>query len=151
MKVIIIYDSKTGNTEEMAKAIAQGASEVAEVEVRKIGEAFPLTIMAEADGVLFGSPVYYADISNGMKDFLEHVESYIKAKKKMIANKPAAVFGSYGYDGAWIMEERFKVRIKSLGFHTKDDICVMTDTDIKYNKSDLEKCVKFGKKFAESL
>ncbi|MCK4581868.1 flavodoxin domain-containing protein, partial [Candidatus Bathyarchaeota archaeon] len=26
MKIVIIYDSKTGNTEKMAKAIAEGAS-----------------------------------------------------------------------------------------------------------------------------
>ena len=82
MKIVVLYDSKTGNTEKMAKAVAEGASEHAEVEVKKIGEAFPLTIMDDADGVIFGSPVYYADISNNMKDFLEHVETYIKAKRE---------------------------------------------------------------------
>jgi len=149
MKIVIIYDSKTGNTEKMAKAIAEGASEVAEVELKKIGEAFPLTVMADADGVVFGSPVYYADISNEMKDFMAHVESYIKANKKRINDRPAAVFGSY--DGAWIMEERLKARIKSLGYQTYDEVCVLVDTDVKYNKKSLDACKKFGKKFAESI
>jgi flavodoxin I len=151
MKIVIIYDSKTGNTEKMAKAIAEGAGEVAEVELKKIGEAFPLTVMADADGVIFGGPVIYADISNQMKDFLIHVESYIKANKKKIHDRPAAVFGSYGYDGAWIMEERLKTRIESLGYHVYDEVCVLVDNDIKYNEKSLDACKKFGKKFADSI
>ncbi|MBT3285035.1 FprA family A-type flavoprotein [Candidatus Bathyarchaeota archaeon] len=152
MKIVVIYDSKTGNTEKMAKALAEGASEHAEVEVMKIGEAFPLTIIADADGVIFGSPVYYADISNGMKDFLEHVETYIKANKRKLNNKPAAVFGSYGYDGAWIMEERLKERIMGLGYEVSDDVLVMIDSDIKYNfDTHSEKCKKFGKEFVENF
>ena len=152
MKIVVIYDSKTGNTERMAKALAEGAGEHAEVEVKKIGEAFPLTIMADADGVIFGSPVYYADISNAMKDFLEHVETYIKANQRKINNKPAAVFGSYGYDGAWIMEERLKERIMGLGYNVSDDVLVMIDSDIKYHFDDNSvKCRDFGRKFAENL
>jgi len=152
MKIVVIYDSKTGNTETMAKAIAEGASDHAEVEVKKIGEPFPLTIMAEADGVVFGSPVYYADISNEMKDFLSHVEEYIKANKQKIKDRPAAVFGSYGYDGAWIMEERLKERVRALGFKIFSEVCVLIDTDIKYQTPDTtKKCKEFGKRFAESL
>jgi flavorubredoxin len=152
MKIVVIYDSKTGNTEKMAISIAEGASEHAEVEVKKIGEAFPLTIMADADGVIFGSPVYYADISNNMKDFLEHVETYIAANKMNINHMPAAVFGSYGYDGAWIMEERLKEQIEGMGYNVQDEVLVMIDSDIKYNFVDeAMKCKEFGKKFAESV
>jgi len=151
MKIVVIYDSKTGNTEKMAKAIAEGASKAAQVELKKIGEAFPLTVMTDADGVAFGSPVYYADISNPMKDFLAHVENYIKANKTRINDKPAAIFGSYGYDGAWIMEERLKAKIESLGYKPMNEVLVMIDTDLKYNAKSLEKAKEFGKRFAESL
>jgi flavorubredoxin len=151
MKIVVIYDSKTGNTEKMAKAIAEGAGKAVKVELKKIGEAFPLTVMADADGVAFGSPVYYADISNPMKDFLSHVESYIKAKKKKVNGKPAAIFGSYGYDGAWIMEERLKARIEALGYKPFDEVLVMVDTELKYDAKSLDKAREFGKKFAESL
>ena len=151
MKIVVIYDSKTGNTEKMAKAIAEGAGKAAKVELKKIGEAFPLTVMADADGVAFGSPVYYADISNPMKDFLEHVESYIKAKKEKVHGRPAAIFGSYGYDGAWIMEERLKARIKALGFEPMDEVLVMIDTDLKYQAKSLDAAREFGRRFAESL
>ena len=152
MKIAVIYESKTGNTEKMAKAIAEGAKTVAEVEVKKIGEAFPLTMLAEVDGVIFGSPVYYADISNDMKDFLAHIESYVKANKKKINGIPAAIFGSYGYDGAWLMEEKLKDDVEGLGYKAYDKVLVMIDSDIKYQFEDeAEKCREFGKKFAESI
>lgn len=152
MKIVVIYDSKTGNTEKMAQAIAEGAGAIAQVDVKKIGEPFPLTILAEADGVLFGSPVYYADISNNMKDFLAHVGSYIKANRKKINHIPAAVFGSYGYDGAWIMEEKLKEMIESLGYKTFSDVLVMIDSDIKYHfEIESVKAKNFGVKFSESL
>lgn len=152
MKIVVIYDSKTGNTEKMAKAIAEGAKTFSDVEVKKIGEAFPLAMLAEVDGVIFGSPVYYADISNGMKDFLAHIQSYINVKRKKINGIPAAIFGSYGYDGAWLMEDKLKNDVKKLGYKTYDDVLVMIDTDIKYHFEDeSKKCKEFGKKFAESI
>lgn len=152
MKIAVIYDSKTGNTEKMAKAIAEGAGKVAEVEVKKIGEAFPLTMLADVDGVIFGSPVFYADISNDMKDFLAHIQSYINVNRKKINDIPAAIFGSYGYDGAWLMEEKLKNDVEKLGYDTSDEVLVMIDSDIKYHFEDeAEKCREFGKKFAESI
>ncbi len=54
MKVVVVYDSQTGNTEKMAKAIAKGAGSVVGVDIKKIGEPFPLTVLAEADGVFYG-------------------------------------------------------------------------------------------------
>lgn len=136
----------------MAKAFAKGASDITDVDLKKIGEAFTPSILGEADGVAFGSPVYYADISNNMKDFLEHLDDVIKANRLDTRNKPAALFGSYGYDGAWIMEERLKVRIENLGFNVYDEVCVLIDTEVKYNtKQSVKKCEEFGKKFAESL
>jgi len=152
MNIVIIYDSKSGNTQKMAEAIAKGALKEAEsVVVKKIGESFPLTVIAESDGVMFGSPVYYADVTRDMKDFIEHVENYIEAGRREINNIPAAVFGSYGYDGAWIMEEKLKERIQLLGFEIFDEVCVLIDSDIKYNEEVLRECEDFGEEFVKSL
>lgn len=152
MKITIIYDSKTGNTEKMAKAIAEGASKKADTAIKKIGEAFPLTILTQADAVIFGTPAIYANISNNMKDFLERLEEYLKHNKININNKPAAVFGSYGYDGAWLMEEYLKERLENLGFNVYDKVLVLVDDDLKYLFNEQsKKCTQFGKKFIESL
>jgi multimeric flavodoxin WrbA len=152
LKIVVIYDSKTGNTEKIARAFTEGASSIAKVEIKKIGEAFTPTLLGDVDGVAFGSPVYYADISNDMKDFLEHLDSAIKANRLNIEGKPAAVFGSYGYDGAWIMEEMLKTRIAEIGFKPYEEVCVLIDTEIKYNTEEsIKKSWEFGKSFAESL
>jgi len=154
MKVLVIYDSLSGNTEKMARAIAEGAASVegVEAEVKKIGEPFPLTVLAEADAVAFGSPVIYADVTDGMRSFLEHVKRYIEAGKLEPKGRRAAVFGSYGYDGAWIMEEKLKAMVGDLGYGVQEEVCVETDSDIRYYASTaLENCRAFGEKLGESL
>jgi len=154
MKVLVIYDSKSCNTEKMAKAIAEGVAQVKgfSSDVRKIGERFPLSHLAEADGVVFGSPTRYADITNEMKDFLEHVGDYIKLNKMNVAGKKVGVFGSYGYDGAWVMEERFKGYIQVLGYKVYDKSCVKVDMEFKGDQTKvLSDCRDWGKSFAEYL
>lgn len=154
MKLLVIYDSKGGNTEKMAHAIAEGAASVEETmsEVKKIGEPFPLTELADADMVVFGSPVIYADVTDEMKSFLEHLKRYIDAGKMDMKGRRAAVFGSYGWDGAWTMEEQFKKRVEDLGYKVDEKVCVEIDTDLKYHAATpLENCRVFGKELAESL
>ena len=153
IKVLIVYDSKTGNTEKMAAAIAEGAKEAgAEVTVKKIGDPFPLTLLEESDGVAFGSPTRYADVTNEMKDFLSHVEDYVKLDKMKMKGRKAAVFGSYGYDGAWVMEERFKGYVMGLGYKVSQKVCVKVDMDFKTKlKETLAECRAWGKDFAKTL
>ena len=59
MIAMIIYDSKSGYTERMAKAIAEGASSIfsVQVKIKKIGEPFPVSEILDSDLVFFGSPV----------------------------------------------------------------------------------------------
>ena len=154
MKIMVVYDSLSGNTEKMAKAVGEGAGSVAGavVEVKKIGEPFPLSMLAKADGVFFGSPCIYANVTDGMRSFLENMGEYVKAGKMEVKGKQAAIFGSYGWDGAWVMEERLKEQVKDLGFKVWDEVCVEVGSNIKYHAEEyLKKCRAFGKKFAESL
>lgn len=154
MKVLVVYDSKSGNTEKMARAIAEGAASVegVEAEVKKIGEPFPLTKLSEADLVAFGSPVIYANVTDGLRYFLENVKCFIDAGKMDTKGRSAAVFGSYGYDGAWIMEERLKRMVEDLGYKVQERVCVEIDSDLRYQPADpLNNCMVFGKEMAESL
>jgi flavodoxin len=153
MKILIIYDSKTGNTQKMADAIAEGVKEAgADVTVKKIGEPFPLNLLSEYDGVAFGSPTRYADVTNEMKDFLQHIEAYVKLGKMKMKGRKAAVFGSYGYDGAWVMEERLKGYVEALGYKVSTKACVKVDYEIKTRqKESLADCKAWGKDFAKSF
>ncbi len=154
MKIMIIYDSITGNTEKMAHAIAEGAGSVAGavVEVKKIGEPFPLSMVEKADGVLLGSPCIYANVTEGMRGFLDNMEAYAKSGKINVKGHPATIFGSYGWDGAWVMEELLKKTVQGMGFKVKDEVCVEEANNIKYQADQhLEKCKAFGKEFVESV
>ncbi|MGQ9679654.1 MAG: flavodoxin domain-containing protein [Candidatus Bathyarchaeia archaeon] len=154
MKVLIVYDSKTGNTEKMAEAIAEGINSVNGVyaEVKKIDNPWPLSSIAEADIVLFGSPVNYADVTDGLRSFLEHLGRYIKDGKLMMAGRRAAIFGSYGWDGAWIMEDRLRTMVSDLGFKLYDKVLVKTDNEIRNRSAEtLPQCREFGREIAESL
>lgn len=153
MKIIVVYDSVTGNTEKMAKAIAEGAaSGGASVEIKKIGEPFPLSSLGDADGVLFGSPCNYANVTPAMQGFLENLKGAVDAGKVKLKGKKAAVFGSYGWDGAWVMEQKFNGYVKALGYKGEQDACVEVGTNLQFHPDDhLGKCREWGKKFAESL
>ncbi len=70
-KVLIIYYSKTGNTEEMAKAVEEGVKEErVEVEVKKADDA-KVDEFLEADGIIIGSPTYYGSMAAPIKELLD--------------------------------------------------------------------------------
>jgi flavodoxin len=137
----------------MANAVAEGAgSGGASVEVKKIGEPFPLSSLGDADGALFGSPCNYANVTPAMKSFLENLYEAVDAGKVKLKGKKAAVFGSYGWDGAYVMEQKFNGYVKNLGYKVEQDACVEIGTNLRYHPDDhLGKCREWAKKFAESL
>ncbi len=153
MKALILYDSEGGNTEKMARAIAEGAASAgASVEVRKVGEAFPLSMVANFDAVFIGSPVIYADVTDRMRSFMEHLKRLIEDGRADVKGRLAAIFGSYGFDGAWIMEERMRKMAAGLGFNVYEKVCVEPADAVKYRpERALENCRKFGKEVVESL
>ena len=75
VKILVLYDSFTGNVEQMAQLVADGAREMAGVEVRlrKVDGAGELRALPEdvlwADGVAVGSPTNMGLLSWKMKRF----------------------------------------------------------------------------------
>lgn len=70
-KVLVIYYSKTGNTEEMARAVGEGVKgEGVEVEVKKV-EDTKADELLEADGIIIGSPTYYGGMAASLKELLD--------------------------------------------------------------------------------
>ena len=68
MDVLIIYDSKTGNTKKMADEIAKGARGVDGINVliKKANETTNEDLL-KADGIIVGSPTYYGIMSAQIK------------------------------------------------------------------------------------
>ena len=63
-KILVVYDSRSGNTEKMASAIADGAREVKRVNaIAKKASQTSLEDLIGADGIIMGSPTYYGLMS----------------------------------------------------------------------------------------
>lgn len=71
-KLLIIYDSDTGNTEKMANAVAEGARTVdgVDVVVKRV-EKTSLDDLLGADGIIIGSPTYYGVMTAKIKQLLD--------------------------------------------------------------------------------
>lgn len=72
VKVLIVYYSGTGNTEKMAMAVSEGAKKDSEVVVvtKKVSEVTKEDLL-DADGIILGSPTYYANMAGPMKTFID--------------------------------------------------------------------------------
>ena len=141
-KILVVHYSRTGNTEKMAKAIAEGARLVqgVEVELKRYGSAWGL---ADFDAILVGAPTYHHGMTSNIKKFLEEIALHNVDLK----NKIGAAFGSYGWSGEAprmvleIMEHKFEMKI------VKPPLLVKYSPDEK----SLEECRKFGKTVAEQI
>jgi NAD(P)H dehydrogenase (quinone) len=75
-KVIVIYYSRSGNTESMAKLVAEGVkSEGLEVECKKVQDT-KLDDLINADGIIIGSPTYYGTMAAEIKKLLDDSVKY---------------------------------------------------------------------------
>ena len=116
-KVLIAYESRTGNTEKMAEYIAEGVRMGGgEAELKKTNK-----LKKEED--LLGCPTYHRDMTAGMKTFLFLMQDVD------LAGKAGGAFGSYTHSGdapGYIydtMEHVFKMKMTNLGsFNLKEHL-----------------------------
>ena len=155
-KVIIIYDSKTGNTELMANAVAEGAKSVkgVDVQMQKIGTKFPVSILNDADAIVVGSPTIYGNITHELIEFFENIKYLVGAKHINLKGKRGAAFGSYGWDGGW-NTERIVDELKALGVQIVAPTISAVDQggvmQMKIHKDDLAKCRELGRAVAKAV
>ena len=139
MKVSIIYASTTGNTQEMAEAIAQGAKSAgAEVIITNAGAASPSSL--EADIIALGSPAMGDEILEE-----EEMEPFFSSIEDKLTGKKVALFGSYDWgDGQWMRD--WEARVTKAGatlFNGEGLIC-----NLKPEGEEREKCIAFGSALA---
>lgn len=93
-RILVLYDSKTGNTAKMAALVAEGAQTIpdTEVRVRTVDEATPEDVRW-CDGLAVGSPTNLGILSWKMKRFWDEVmcEHWMTLDGKI-----ACVFSSAG-------------------------------------------------------
>lgn len=120
-KIAVVYWSGTGNTEAMAKAVAEGiTANNAEATLFEANK-FDSSMVAEYDAIAFGCPSMGAEeLEDG--EFLPMFE----ACKPELNNKKIALFGSYGWgDGEWM--RNWEEDCKSIGAVLACDSVICND------------------------
>ena len=93
--VIIIYDSKTGNTEKAAGYVLEGVKAAgASVEIKKINTAKPEDVSG-AKAIIVGSYCMRDKCSMDIDSFVGMLPP---------TQKPGAAFGSYGFSGGQLQK-----------------------------------------------
>jgi len=141
-KILVLYYSRTGNTEKMAKAVAEGANAVQGVEVKLNYYVTPESL-SNFDAIIVGTPTYHHEMTIDMKKLFEEAA----AKDINLKGKIGAAFGSYGWSGEApklvieIMKNKFQMQI------TEPPLLIKYTPD----QNGLERCRDLGKKIAERL
>jgi len=92
-KALVVYDSETGNTEKMAKAISEGIKEAGHNVETKHVDKTSLDDLVLADAVILGSPTYFCTMSGKVKNF---IDKSIEIYPDKMQNKIGAAFTSSG-------------------------------------------------------
>lgn len=143
-KVLVVYHSMSGNTRQMAEAVAEGVRSVSGAEVMiKQGLEATIDDLLECDGVALGSPDYFSDMAGGMKDFFDR--TYYPAQDK-VTGKPCVIFGSAGGPASLVIEslrkmaERFKL----------EEAAAPLGASGTPTEAVLEQCRELGRELAEA-
>jgi flavodoxin I len=141
-KILILYYSRTGNTEKMAKAVAEGAQSINGVSVELNFHIEPHELTGY-DAIIVGAPTYRKEVPVDFVNLFEETQ----AKGIELKGKVGAAFGSYGWSGEApgivlsMMAEKF-------GMQTPEEPLL-----IKYipDEAALEASKNLGKKISETL
>ncbi|CUH94640.1 hypothetical protein P22_0706 [Propionispora sp. 2/2-37] len=141
-KIAVIYWSGTGNTEQMAKALAAGAEGPdAEVKVLSVDDA-TVDDAIQADALALGCPAMGNEVleEGSMEPFVESLEG----QKNGI---PIVLFGSYDWgSGEWMKE--WEERMRNQGFTLLEDGLIIQNTP---DEEGLAACRALGKKLAAAV
>jgi flavorubredoxin len=141
-KILVLYYSRTGNTEKMANAVAEGAKSNSDVEV-ELTYHVDAESLGSYDAILVGSPTYHHDVPIDFKNLFEDAA----VKGISLKGKVGAAFGSYGWSGEApklimeIMKYKFEMQMAEAPLLAK----YVPDQNM------LNACKALGAKVSESL
>jgi len=150
-KILVVYDSQTGNTQKMALAIVEGAKQVdgMQVVVKHVDQASNGDLLG-ADGIIVGSPTYYGLMSGKIKGFFDKsVEIHGK-----LGGKVGAAFTSSGGMASGAETTLLSI-LKAMLVHgmivqgRHDDKHYGAAAVGKPKEQEMEMCQRLGKRTAE--
>lgn len=154
-RVTVVYDSRGGFTERMAKAVVEGAKNVKnmEVEMLKVGTPFSISKLDVTDGIILGSPTIYGSVTQEMRNILASLREHKETGKLKLKGKVGGVFGSYGWDGGWVVD-KLASDMKSLGINVVAPVVSVVHEQyatISIDEETLQKCRDLGRAVAEKV
>ena len=111
-QILVLSYSRTGNTERMAKVVAEGAQINGDIRVELTFHVQPEELSA-FDAILIGAPTYHHEMPLDFKNLFE--EAAVKGLS--LKGKVGAAFGSYGWSGEApklileIMKYKFEMQV----------------------------------------
>lgn len=141
-KILILYYSRTGNTERMANAVAQGAQINDGITVELNFHVEPEEL-SSFDAIIVGTPTYHHEMPLDFKNLFEQAA----VQGINLKGKIGAAFGSYGWTGEApklildIMKNKFGMQV------TEQPLLANYAPDEKT----LSACKELGKRVAENL
>ena len=99
-KTAVVYWSGTGNTEAMAKAVAEGMESAGAQVTMLTPDQVKASELSAYDAIAFGCPAMGAEVLEEME-----FQPMFDACKRSLGGKRVALFGSYGWgDGQWMRD-----------------------------------------------
>jgi len=154
VKVIVVYQSKYGNTKLVAETITEGMSKVEGIEavIKELKEV-DLNKIADYDGILIGSPNHYGGPTKRVKEFIDRLGKF------RLKGKSFAVFDTYlGKKSDFFFEKAVKKMEKIIHQKVQALKQIAPGLSIKVQgmkgpimEGELPKCREFGKKIATQL
>ena len=141
-KILVLYYSRTGNTEKMATAVAKGAKINDQIEVELNFHIDPPELSA-FDAILVGTPTYHHEMPIDFKTLFEEVA----VQGISLKDKVGATFGSYGWSGEApkqileIMKNKFEMQV------IEPSLLAKYVPDEKM----INACMDLGKRISETL
>lgn len=97
-KTAVVYWSGTGNTEAMAKAVAEGMESAGAQVTMLTPDQVKASELSAYDAIAFGCPAMGSEVLEEME-----FQPMFDEVKRSLGGKSAALFGSYGWgDGEWM-------------------------------------------------
>ena len=139
-KIAVVYWSGTGNTEQMANAVAEGAKEAGAEVSTLTADQFSAAKVAEFDAIAFGCPAMGAETLEE-----DEFEPMFTGCESALSGKKLALFGSYGWgDGQWMRDWVQRTNDANAVIYT-DEGLILNETP---DDDGIAKCKEFGKGFA---
>ena len=140
MKTAVIYWSGTGNTEAMARAVAEGMTAAGAEDVLLTPDQVQPGDLNTYGAIAFGCPAMGSEVLEEME-----FQPMFDACKRSLGGKRVALFGSYGWgDGQWMRE--WCSRCEAAGANLYDEAGLIANDSP--NEEAREACRELGRKLA---